>query len=492
MVNEFAPPPRPRVRLISPQEAGRQAEELGEERREAMRVLIAVRGVWQLSGAAGTGVTSTLVDVAVERAQRTGGPQGVLFVAASKRAATTARRRIQDGLRSKGTEYVADTALARSVHSLAFALVRMRRTQSLRLITGAEHDVMIRDLLRGQAHDGRGEWPADIRPALTTVGFARQLRDFLLRAMERGCGPEELCSLGSQYGRPMWSASGAFLREYRQVMALSGVDSLTAPELVAAALAEVTAHPELVAGRWHTLVVDDVQHLDPISVAFVQALAPHTELCVVGGDPDQAVFGFRGASPRVLQRFAVPPEQRCTLHRKYREPQARVLKATSKEVEHAAVVDEVRRAHLLRRVPWKDIAVIVRSTSQIDAVRRDLLGAGVPVAVAETELVLAAQPLVNGLLLGLRALWEPLSDAEFEALALGPVGGADAVTLRRLFRGLRRYDFSERAIHTARSLVQPTSRGNLIDVPPELVDVLTERELDILHRLRTALSLIHI
>lgn len=111
-----------------------------------------------------------------------------------------------------------------------------------------------------------------------------------------------------------------------------------------------------------------------------------------------------------------------------------------------AVVDAVRRRHLDDGVAWSDIAVVVRSTAEMGGIRRSLLAAGVPVYISPTDTVLAEQPVVAHLLLGVRALHEDLSRAEIEQLVLGPVGGADPVTLRRLIRGLRRFNPQQRGI----------------------------------------------
>ena len=143
----------------------------------------------------------------------------------------------------------------------------MYKRQDLRLLSGAEQDAVIRQLLQGHAEDGGGTWPVELRPALPMVGFARQLRDFLLRAIERGLSPDDLERLGQLHNIPIWSASGDFLREYQQVMALSGAHRMSASELVAVAL-EVDL-PQ----RWHTVIVDDAQHLAPASAKLVERLS---------------------------------------------------------------------------------------------------------------------------------------------------------------------------------------------------------------------------
>src|SRR5690606_5840265 len=85
----------------------------------------------------------------------------------------------------------------------------------------------------------------------------------------------------------------------------------------------------------------------------------------------------------------------------------------------------------------------VRSaTRQVPVLRRALLAAGVPVAVAGDELPLAAEPVVRPLLLLLRCGLHPASldpDTAHELL-VSPFGEADTVRLRRLGRALRRLE----------------------------------------------------
>ncbi|WJY62725.1 DNA-dependent helicase II [Corynebacterium atrinae] len=433
-------------------------------------------GTWRVTGQAGSGVTSLLIDTVVARLNTPGvDPSGVLVVAASKESGARIRRELNDRL--AGTDFASEAPLVRSVHSLAFALLREASEDPIRLITGAEQDSVIRELLHGQAEDGRGKWPGEIRPALTFVGFARQLRDFLLRSAERGLSPERLEALGAQHGRPMWVGAGDFLREYEQTQALSAASSYTsysASELVGAALEKG------VTPRWHTLIIDDAQHLDPTSATLLSKLIPGTELTVVGGDPEQSVFHFRGASPDFLEDF--PAEHELDLGESRRIPHRDVVIVDTRTTQHDLIADTLRRAHLLEGVPWSEMAVIVRSTGQIATVRRALLGAGVPVHLNPTDVVLAEQRIVANLLLGIRALTEPLSPSELEDLILGPIGGADPVTLRRLIRGLRRFDPEKRGRVTLADLLTPEA------VLPDFGDLLTEREQHILLRIRRVLD----
>jgi superfamily I DNA/RNA helicase len=118
----------------------------------------------------------------------------------------------------------------------------------------------------------------------------------------------------------------------------------------------------------------------------------------------------------------------------------RIAIASSASQEATVVADALRRAHLHDHVPWSSMAVLVRSViRQVPLLRRALAAAGVPVAIAGDELPLEAEPGVRPLFLLLRCALRTGTldeDAATELLA-GPLGGTDALGLRRLRRSLR-------------------------------------------------------
>lgn len=67
------------------------------------------------------------------------------------------------------------------------------------------------------------------------------------------------------------------------------------------------SHPDIraeVAGEFDAVLVDEFQDLTPMQYGIVRALAePHRNLFAVGDD-EQSIYGFAGADPGVLQRFA--------------------------------------------------------------------------------------------------------------------------------------------------------------------------------------------
>ncbi|MDU0478895.1 ATP-dependent DNA helicase [Staphylococcus chromogenes] len=489
----FAPPEKLSVSLVAPEHLSIDRTWHGVPAEVLSLVKTAKPGRIAISGDAGTGVSSLVVDCVLERIKAGVSPAEIVVLGASKESSAQLRRDITAALPQLG--YVSDSPLVRSVHSFAFALVRLA-SQSTgaadgsapRLITGAEHDVAIRELLEVQAESGGQDWPESVREALGMVGFARQLRDFLLRAQERGQSADDLIELGQRFARPMWTAAGRFLAEYQELSRLSGAQLYNASELVTSALHVLDTNPQFFAeqaARVDTIVVDDMQHLDPKSAELVQRFADQAGCAIIAGNPNHAVFHFRGATAASLTNFQA--DHRFELTQRLRPvPETSVLCCDTQTTELLHIADVLRRKNLIEGVAWKDMAVIVRSSAAIATVRRALLSAGVPVTIQPTDVVLAEQRLVSNLLLACQAITQPLSVAQLEELILGPIGGADSVTLRRLLRGLRQAELKTGGTRRAMEVFFELA---LADAEPtdETLEFLTEREQEILTKIRSVL-----
>ena len=280
-----------------------------------------MRGVVRVLGGAGTGKSSLLTRTAVGHIAAGADPESVLLLTGSARLGAQARAAITSALLSAGERAVVREPLVRTVHSYAFAVLRLAAQRNgdppPRLITSAEQDGIIRELLAGDLEDGDASavaWPTQLRPALSTVGFATELRDLLARCTERGVDPVELQHIGRRAGRPEWLAAGQFAQAYEQIMLLRAAVGMAAPqatvpalgaaELVGAALEAFATDADLLAaerGRIKLLLVDDAQHLDPQAALLVRVLSAGAELAVIAGDPNQSVFGYRGADPALLR-----------------------------------------------------------------------------------------------------------------------------------------------------------------------------------------------
>lgn len=448
------------------------------------------RGTVRVLGGPGTGKTSLLVDAAVARIRSGAEPESVLLLTGSGRLGMRARNALTTALlgahRGGGASAVRDP-LVRTVHGYAYAVLRRAAQRAgdapPRLVTGAEQDAMIRELLAGDLEDGPQAavaWPPHLRPALSTAGFANELRSLLARCAERGVDPQALERLGRRCRRPEWIAAGQFARQYEQVTLLRAAVGTAAPqattpalgaaELVGAALEAFAVDPELLAaerGRVRILLVDDAQQLDPQAARLVRVLASGAELALVAGDPNQAVFGFRGGEPAGLLTDDSPSVTLTVSHRcgpavaravtgiarrlpggsggkridgtGPEEGSVSVCLAASAHAEAAVIADVLRRAHLLDGIPWSQMAVIVRSVPRAGArLPRALAAAGVPVAAPAEAAALSAEPAARALLTVLAATAGGLTGEQALELLTGPIGRVDPVSLRQLRRTLRR------------------------------------------------------
>ncbi|MFG6196345.1 ATP-dependent helicase [Nonomuraea sp. JJY05] len=439
----------------------------------------------------GTGKTTTIVESVVDRIERRGvDPERVLILTFSRKAAEELRQRVTARLRR-----TTRTPLALTFHSYAYALLRreavLEGKAPPRLLTGPEQLLEIRRLLHGELESGALDWPVSLREPLKTRGFAEELRDFLSRANERGLDPERLIALGRLHGRGDWAAAGRFAERYQDRFDLDPEETYDYAELIGAASA-LLARPEVrerERAAHDVVFVDEYQDTDPAQEFLLAQLAGDGADLVAVGDPDQSIYGFRGADVQGIMKFperfktmdgreapvlalrvcrrsgadlleasrrvaarlpvAPMPDHAYGHEHDHRDlaalPDAdpgdvRVLLADSTSQEAAIVADTLRRAHLIDGVPWHRMAVLVRSAKrQVPLLRRALVNAGVPTMIAGDEVPIAQEPGVRPLLTMLRVAMDPaqLDEGVAEELLTGPLGGTDMIGVRRLRRALK-------------------------------------------------------
>lgn len=95
--------------------------------------------------------------------------------------------------------------------------------------------------------------------------------------------------------------------------------------------------------QFHYLLVDEFQDLNLIQYKLVNFWAQNSRSLMVIGDPNQSIYGFRGASPRFFELIRRDYPEAVTLHltRNYRAP-ALIIKAANALIpaEHRQSVDE--------------------------------------------------------------------------------------------------------------------------------------------------------
>ena len=485
---------------------------------------VSTHGLCCVLGGPGTGKTSLLIDIAVAQLARGRAADDVLIVAQSKEAATRMRVELAARIAELDNSVAAGAGgMVRAVHSLAFAIVRdgavSRGTEPPSLTTGARQDSIVRQLLRGHSEEGGAYWPPRLQAALKFQGMARSVRDFLLRAAERGVDAHRLEQLSAEFNVPEWRAAGEFMREYRQTMRLAGQEDLNAAELISAALKELESNESLLDSWSKKLVlIDDAEHLSPQAAQLLRAFVDRADLAVITGDEDQSVLHFRGASNDFLREVGVAADTRIVLQNSYRcaaeiarlsnsittrLPKApsyrgitsmadddcaiaeaagsvRVVIHPTPALERASIADFLRRLHTEENVPWRDMAVIVRSGAGESPLHRALSRAGVPIYVDPTDIVLGEQRMVKALLLALQALTDELTAMQWEQFLTGPLVNADSVTLARLMRGIRRTDLT--GVPAMERIVTLLSSASLSESDSELLESLPEREREVLKK----------
>jgi superfamily I DNA/RNA helicase/RecB family exonuclease len=422
----------------------------------------------------GTGKTATLVETVARRVEAGAAPESLLLLTFSRRAAAELRNRL--ALRLGGRKLA---PAAWTFHSFCLAFVTEERARigvpAPRLLTGPEQDVVIRELLRGDLLDGT-PWPAPLDGVLDTRGLTEEVRSLIARAQLLGMSSAELDAASG--GRADWQAVARLYEQYQQ--SLEAQSLLDYTELLARA-AQIANEPEpreRLRARFESVWVDEYQDTDLQQERLLHALAGDGRDLTVVGDPDQAIYAFRGAevenilhfrerftdraggsarvealgtcrrsgaelvacSRRIAARIPVPPG---FSHRDLGATdapgsvEAVTLPAEGAEAEWIA--DTLRRAHLDDGLAWSQMAVLVRSSSSISLLRRAFGSMGVPVEVAADEVPLAQEPAIAPLLLALRAAEEPpfLTSERARELLISPLVGADSGDLRRLSRALR-------------------------------------------------------
>lgn len=272
----------------------------------------------------GTGKTTTLVESVAARVNRGADPARILVLTFSRKAAVELRDRMAARLgAARGPQ-------ATTFHSYCYALVRAHQdadlfADPLRLLSGPEQDVTVRELLAGQLDlekEGLAHvrWPDELRSCLTTRGFADEVRAVLARSRELGLGPDALAAFARRTGRPDWTAAAQFLAEYLDILDAQGV--LDYAELVhrAVLLAERPEVAERLAGSYDAVYVDEYQDTDPSQVRLLHALAGNRgrapgyaeergtaarggRTLIAFGDPDQSIYTFRGADVNGILDF---------------------------------------------------------------------------------------------------------------------------------------------------------------------------------------------
>jgi len=409
-------------------------------------------------GAAGSGKTTTLIAAISNRISQGFDPNSILAITYGRDSASKLRDQIASA--NPALHTVAEP-IARTFHSLAFMIlndpINLEDSNEKKyvLLSGAEQDAQIRQLLEIDAADpSQTLWPTDLRAALTTRGFAKELREFISRATERGSSPQELNKFAKKYEQRYWPAICQFWEKYKSAMALRdgttthSFNRVDPSELIILAAEKLESNQRLLdkyRKMFQVIYVDEFQESDRAQRKLLHLLS-NQEL-VIFADPQSAVGRFRGADPENLltdlEQFGI--KDKITLQNKLRsDPAQQTVLLSSASEEANFIAHQFRSAHLIDGIAWSQMAVIVRSPgAQIAALQRAFAMNSIPVEIDATALSLADNPAIRPIItiaqiaLGQLKLTTSNWD-QIEELLKSEFAGADAISIRQMRIALTR------------------------------------------------------
>ncbi|WOQ70315.1 ATP-dependent DNA helicase [Microbacterium limosum] len=414
-------------------------------------------------------------------------PDQILVLTPTRASATSLRDRLQ-----VAADRPTAGPLARSVAAFAFQIVRAQAVHAgeepPQLLTGADEDQIIQDLLAGDAEDaadGNDRWPAWLPPDVReTRAFRTEVRTFLAECAALGIDDGALARLARAGGREAWEAMASFLGEYREVRRSMRGAHRDAAGLVreAAAITTMAASDDAALGAASALrviLVDDAQELTVAGVHLLEAWRRRGVAVLAFGDPDVGSGAFRGASPAHFARLAASLGSVHVLHGTHRgtpamialarrvtarigtsgiaahraapvppaadDTSVRVLTARSASEELDRIARLLRERHVFDGVPWHDCAVISHDSAQVRVLEAELAAREVPTRAAGPGTPLGSRSPVRDLL-GVIALAarEPASwtAEDVEGVLSGSICGLDPIGLRRLRLAMRHADLA--------------------------------------------------
>ncbi|MBN2370770.1 MAG: UvrD-helicase domain-containing protein [Vicinamibacteria bacterium] len=237
---------------------------------------VGARGPVLVIAGPGTGKTRTLVSRIVEQIRRGAvRPDRVLAVTFTKQAVEEMRERIRKALPESGDE----APLICTFHGLGRWLLHNMGRSAGEIVDDAARLDLVRETLEG------GGVKNEAGRRLRYISLAKQSMD-------------PLAALGAD------PALGETYRRYETLLAergLADVDDLVLrPCRLLLADADLASR---LARRFESVCVDEYQDVNDVQAALIRILQPDGAGLFVIGDPNQSIYGFRGARPGHFQRF---------------------------------------------------------------------------------------------------------------------------------------------------------------------------------------------
>jgi uncharacterized protein (TIGR00375 family) len=379
-------------------------------------------------------------------------PQSILAITFTQRAAREMRERIAALLGPEAPE----RPNATTFHAFGLEFLIAEEVFPGALLDESSREELIRD-----ARKSVGFKKLSVSSLSSAIGLAKAR---LLRPSD------DLSALAEPGKRDEFRAGYAAYQARLEVEGAMDFD-----DLILETVDRLDRVPE-VRDRWRErirhLLVDEYQDINEAQYRLVRLLSPEGGGLFVIGDPDQAIYGFRGADHRFFARFAedYPGARQVRLERNYRStetilsasrqmlrdrfpgtapvhsgisgaPRLSVLARATERAEAVAIgktIEEMTGGAGFQTVDFGkagpdghrsfgDVAVLFRSHAAGRLIREILTGAGIPCQTADRQTGLA-HPVLTPILAALRLLEGIGISADLPAAAslLAPLPAAAA------------------------------------------------------------------
>ena len=432
-------------------------------------------------GGPGTGKTATLIETVVSQIKSGVDPNSILVLTYGRERASELRDQIviQSGAN-------AFEPIVRTFHSLAFSIINTQveaDDPKYVLISGAEQDSFIRELLANPEHSPQVKWPKVLEPALSTKGFARELRDLILRASERNFTYKKLIEKGHLLNEPWWEPAANFWKIYDEILGIrygfisGAAKRIDSSSIISQAISDLTKRVKIrdsFQNKFKVIIIDEFQESDNSQRDLLDLLA--SDRVVLFADPQSAIGQFRGADPDGVRAYAANnnfetleltkairapaaiTELSNAISAKFRIPgkaveirkeandatsgidtgKINVAKLASQSDCANYIAHAFRTAHLRDGIAWSQMAVILRSPGAgVSAISRAFALNNIPIQIDSDAQALGENPAIKPILtiaqiaLGKIKLipsnWELIEEVLFSEF-----GGADALSLRQM------------------------------------------------------------